>query len=69
MNQSNPHAALIASYHKLEAQVQAKLAMAVLAASKGPSTAKACNGTAAKAKRRRDVVAAKLSRHGIELPN
>ena len=61
MNQSNPHAALIASYHKLEAQVQAKLAMAVLAASKGPSTAKA--------KRRRDVVAAKLSRHGIELPN
>ena len=68
MNQPNPHAALIASYRKLEAEAKEKLAMAVIAASKGPSTAKACNETAAKAKRRRDVVAAKLAKHGVELP-
>lgn len=67
MNQTNQHAALIASYHKLEADAKEKLAMAIFAASKGPATAKVCNETAAKAKRRRDVAAAKLAKHGVEL--
>ena len=68
VNQPNQHADLIASYRKLEAEAKEKLELAIAAASKGPSAAKACNETAAKAKRRRDVAAAKLAKHGIDLP-
>lgn len=67
MNPTNQHAALIANFRKLEAQAKDKLAVAVAAVSKGPSTAKACNDTATKAQRRRDVAAAKLAKHGVQL--
>lgn len=67
MTQSIEHAELIASYRKLDAETKKKMTMVVAAASKGPGAIKSTSETAAKAKRRRDVVAAKLAKFGVVL--
>lgn len=67
MTQSIEHAELIATYRKLDAEAKKKMTMVVAAASKGPSAIKSTSETAAKAKRRRDVVAAKLAKLGVVL--
>lgn len=67
MNQPIEHAALIASYRKLDAETKKKMTMVVASAGKGPGTIKSTTETAEKAKRRRDVVAAKLAKLGVVL--
>lgn len=67
MNQRIEHAALIASYRKLDAETKMKMTMAAAAAGKGPGAVKSTTETAEKAKRRRDVVASKLTKLGVVL--
>lgn len=67
MNQPIEHAALIASYRKLEAEAKKKMVLAAAAAGKGPGAIKSTAETAEKAKRRRDVAAAQLAKLGVVL--
>lgn len=67
MNQPNPHAELIASYRKVAADAAKKTALIHMLATKGPQAIATASATAAKAMRRRDVLAAKLAKHGIVL--
>lgn len=69
VNQHTQHAALIASYRKLHADAKEKLTAAVAAISKGPNVARESGKVAIQAKRRRDVVAAKLTRAGLLIPS
>jgi len=61
------HAELIASYRKVAAEAARKAELVKAAASKGPRTIATVSETAAKAARRRDVLAAKLARLGVVL--
>lgn len=67
MNPSHEHAALIASYQKLVADVAKKTALIRAASLKGPLAMKSATETAAKATRRRDVLASKLAKLGVVL--
>lgn len=67
MNPSHEHAELIASYHKLVAEVDKKTALVRAASLKGPQALKAATATADKAARRRDVLASKLAKLGVVL--
>lgn len=69
VNQHTQHAALIASYRKLHADAKDKMVAALAAVSKGPNIARVCGEVATQAKRRRDVVAAKLTRAGLLIPS
>jgi len=61
------HAELIASYRKVAAEAARKAELVKAAASKGPRTIATVSETAAKAARRRDVLAAKLANLGVVL--
>lgn len=67
MNQPIAHAELIASYRKAAADAATKAGKVQAAASKGPAVAKSASDTAAKAARRRDVLATKLAKLGVVL--
>ncbi|CAM4258804.1 MAG: hypothetical protein RR283_05530 [Comamonas sp.] len=67
MNQANPHAALIASYRKVAAEAAKKTALIQVVATKGPRAIATASETAAKAMRRRDVLASKLAKLGVVL--
>lgn len=68
MNQPIEHAELIASYKKVAAEAAKKASLILAASSKGPGVIKTVSETAAKAARRRDVIASKLAKLGIKLP-
>jgi len=68
VNQPIAHAELIASYKKVAAEAAQKAALVSTLSSKGPATLKTANETAAKAARRRDVIASKLAKLGVALP-
>ena len=59
------HAALLASYQKLVAEAAKKTDLVKAAAFKGPKAIATASETAAKAARRRDVMASKLAKLGI----
>lgn len=63
------HAELLASYHKVAAEAAKKAELVKAAAGKGPKTIAAVSETAAKAARRRDVLAAKLAKLGVVIAN
>ncbi|MEJ5029175.1 hypothetical protein WH367_23610 [Comamonas sp. MYb21] len=65
MSPSQEHAALMASYQKLVAEVNQKTALVRVASLKGPQAMRAAMATAAKAERRRDVLASKLAALGV----
>ncbi|WP_238347590.1 hypothetical protein [Comamonas piscis] len=67
MNPSPEHAEMIASYQKLVAEVNKKTALVRVASLKGPQAMRAAAETAAKAERRRDVLASKLAALGVVL--
>ena len=69
MTQAIAHAELIASYRKLAAEAAKKAELVKAAAGKGPKTIATVSETAAKAARRRDVMAAKLAKLGVVLPD
>lgn len=68
MNQPIAHAELIASYKKVAADAAKKAALVLTSSSNGPGVLKMASETASKAARRRDVIAAKLVKLGIALP-
>jgi len=68
VNQPIAHAELIASYKKVAADAAEKAALILTSASKGPGVIKSVSETAAKAARRRDVIASKLAKLGVALP-
>lgn len=68
VNQPISHAELIASYKKVAADAAKKAALVLTSSSKGPGVIKLASETAAKAARRRDVIASKLAKLGIALP-
>jgi hypothetical protein len=68
VNQPIAHAELIASYKKVAADAAKKTAAVLTSSSKGPGVLKTVSETAAKAVRRRDVIASKLVKLGIALP-
>ena len=69
MNSTTPHAELIVSYKKVAAEAAKKADLIKAAAGKGPKTIATVIETAAKAARRRDVLAAKLAKLGVALPD
>ena len=69
MNSTTPHAELIASYKKVAAEAAKKADLIKAAAGKGPKTIATVSETATKAARRRDVLAAKLAKLGVALPD
>ena len=68
MNQPIAHAELIASYKKVAADAAKKSAIVLTLGAKGPIALKTATETAAKAARRRDVIASKLAKLGVALP-
>jgi hypothetical protein len=58
---------MIASYQKLVAEVNKKTALVRVASLKGPQAMRAAAETAAKAERRRDVLASRLAALGVVL--
>jgi hypothetical protein len=68
VNQPIAHAELIASYKKVAADAAKKAALILTSSSKGPGVIKSVSETAAKAARRRDVIASKLAKLGVALP-
>ena len=69
MTQAIAHAELIASYRKLAAEAAKKAELVKAAAGKGPKTIATVSETAAKAARRRDVMASRLTKLGVVLPD
>ena len=73
MSQAAAHTELIAeltaSYRKLAAEASKKADLVKAAEGKGPKTIATVSETAAKAARRRDVAAAKLTKLGVALPD
>ncbi len=67
MNQLDPHAALIAIYRRAEADAAHKTGLIQVVANKGPKAIQAAVETAAKAAKRRDLYAKKLSALGVDL--
>ncbi|MDH1701491.1 hypothetical protein [Comamonas terrigena] len=61
------HAELIASYRKVAAEAARKAELVKAAAAKGPKTIATVSETAAKAARRRDVLASKLAKLGVDV--
>lgn len=65
VNPAPEHAALLASYRKVAAEAAKKAGLVRALAAKGPKAIQAASETAAKAARRRDVLAAQLARLGV----
>ena len=65
MSTNHDHAELLASYQKLVAETAKKTDLVKAAAAKGPKAIATASETAAKAARRRDVLANKLAKLGI----
>lgn len=63
--QKQEHAALRASYHKAAADAAKKTALVRALAAKGPRAIQVASETAAKAVRRRNVLAAQLAALGV----
>ncbi|MDR0215154.1 MAG: hypothetical protein LBJ15_14250 [Comamonas sp.] len=68
MNQAAAHAELIASYRKTAAEAARKADLVQTLASKGPKAIATASEIAAKAARRRDVLASKLTKLGVTVP-
>lgn len=68
MNQTAAHAELIASYRKAATEAARKADLVKALASKGPKAIATASEIAAKAARRRDVLAAKLTKLGVTIP-
>lgn len=67
MNQSVPHAELIASFRRAEADAAHKFGLIKAVAKKGPKAIQTAVETAAKAEKRRDSYAKKLNALGVYL--
>ena len=67
MNQSVPHTELIATFRRAQAEAAHKFGLIQVVANKGPKAIQAAVETAAKAAKRRDSFAKKLSALGVEL--
>ena len=67
MNQTAPHAELIATFRRAQAEAAHKFGLIRVVANKGPKAIQAAIETAAKAAKRRDFYAKKLSALGVEL--
>ncbi len=67
MNQSAPHAELIATFRRAEADAAHKFGLIKAVAKKGPMAIQAAVETAAKAAKRRDSYAKKLNVLGVFL--
>ncbi|WP_394791509.1 hypothetical protein [Rhodoferax sp.] len=67
LNQSVPHAELIAAFRRAQADADHKSGLIKAAASKGPTAIRAAVETATKAAKRRDSYAKKLTALGVEL--
>ena len=67
MNQSVPHAELIATFRRAQAEAAHKFGLIQMIANKGPKAIQAAVDTAAKAAKRRDSYAKKLSALGVDL--
>ncbi|MBK6570572.1 hypothetical protein [Candidatus Aalborgicola defluviihabitans] len=67
MNQSAPHAELIAAFSRAEADAAHKLGLITVAAKKGPKAIQTAQETAAKAAKRRDSFAKKLKALGVDV--
>ncbi len=67
MNPSLAHADLIATYKRAEAEAAHKFGLIQVVAKKGPKAIQAAVDTAAKAAKRRDAYAKKLSALGVDL--
>lgn len=67
MNPHNPHAELLATYKRAEADAAHKFGLIKAVAQKGPKAIQAAVDTAAKAAKRRDAYAKKLAALGVDL--
>lgn len=67
MTPSAPHADLIATFRRAQAEAAHKFGLIQTVAKKGPAAIQAAVDTAAKAAKRRDAYAKKLSALGIVL--
>ena len=67
VNQSVPHAELIATFRRAEADAAHKFGLIKIVAKKGPTAIQTATETAAKAAKRRDSYAKKLSVLGVVL--
>lgn len=67
MNPSVAHAELIATFRRAQADAAHKLGLIKAAADKGPKAIQAASETAAKAAKRRDSFAKKLSTLGVRI--
>ena len=67
MNPSPAHAELIATYRKAQAEAAHKFGLIQVVARKGPRAIQTAIETAAKAAKRRDAYAKKLSALGVRL--
>ena len=67
MHPSLAHAELIATFRKAQAEAAHKFGLIKAAANKGPKAIQAATETAAKAAKRRDAYAKKLSALGVDL--
>jgi enoyl-CoA hydratase/carnithine racemase len=68
LNPSPAHAELIATFKRAEADAAHKFGLIKAAEKKGPKSIQKASETAAKAARRRDVMAARLAKLGVVLP-
>ncbi len=67
VNQSHPHAELIAAFKRAEADAAHKFGLIKAVANKGPKAIQAAAETATKAAKRRDSYAKKLAHLGVDL--
>ena len=67
MHPSLAHAELIATFRKAQTEAAHKFGLIKAAANKGPKAIQAATETAAKAAKRRDAYAKKLSALGVDL--
>ena len=67
MNPSDAHAELIATFRRAEAEAAHKFGLIKVAGKKGPKAIQVAVETAAKAAKRRDSYAKKLSALGVDL--
>lgn len=67
MHSSHPHAELIATFRRAEAEAAHKYSLIKAMEKKGPKAIQAAADTAAKAAKRRDTLAKKLAALGVTL--
>jgi enoyl-CoA hydratase/carnithine racemase len=67
VNQPHPHAELIATYRRAEAEAAHKYGLIKVVEKKGPKAIQTAIDTAAKAAKRRDSYAKKLAELGVVL--